>query len=76
LDDVPVAEVQSWEKKFLTFMRDQKPEIRDTLIDTQELGDDLSEQITAAISEFKTQYKSGDDLPTAAPAEKPEPALV
>ena len=29
LDKVPVNEVQEWEKQFLTFMRDQKPEIWD-----------------------------------------------
>ena len=30
LDEVPVKEVPAWEKQFLAFMREQKPEIRKT----------------------------------------------
>ena len=38
LDKVPVNEVPQWEKQFLTFMRDQKPEIRQKIEETQGSG--------------------------------------
>jgi F-type H+-transporting ATPase subunit alpha len=31
LDKIPPSEVQAWESEFLTFMRDQKPEVRNEL---------------------------------------------
>ena len=40
LDKVPVTEVQDWEKQFLTFMHDQKAEIRNKIVDTKDLDDD------------------------------------
>ncbi|TWT89937.1 ATP synthase subunit alpha [Pseudobythopirellula maris] len=58
LDDVAVEEVGAFEKQFVTFMHDQKPEIRQAIIDTKDLSDDLKETINAAIAEFKTQFKS------------------
>ncbi len=56
LDKVPVKEVGQWEKQFLTFMQDQKPEIRQKIKDTQDLDDETMAAINAAIGEFNTQY--------------------
>jgi F-type H+/Na+-transporting ATPase subunit alpha len=56
LDRVPVSRVQEWEKTFLTFMRDQKPEIRKTINDTKDLTDDTIQQIESAIREFNAQH--------------------
>ena len=39
LDDVPRTEVAAWEKGFLTFMREQKPEIRKKIAETKDLDD-------------------------------------
>jgi F-type H+-transporting ATPase subunit alpha len=56
LDRVPVNRVQQWEKAFLTFMRDQKGEIRKTINDTKDLSDDTIQQIESAIREFNAQH--------------------
>ncbi len=58
VDKVPVSEVAQWEEGFLTFMRDQKPEVRDRLAQRQELDDALRSSIEAAIKEFQMQYRS------------------
>ena len=58
LDEVPVEEVRGWESQFLTFMTDQKPEIRNALIEKGAVDDALKETLNAAIEEFKTQYES------------------
>src|SRR6516162_4931298 len=31
LDDVPIKQVRNWEEQFLTFMKEQRPEVRDEL---------------------------------------------
>lgn len=59
LDKVPTNEVQLWEKQFLTFMLNQKPEIRNALIEKRELTDEIAKQIDAAIGEFQGQYAAG-----------------
>jgi F-type H+-transporting ATPase subunit alpha len=76
LDNVPAHEVQAWEKKFLTFMRDQKPEVRQALMDTNDLSDDLAAQIAASIAEFQMQYDSRVETSATAPRKSPAPALV
>ncbi|MBN1851217.1 MAG: F0F1 ATP synthase subunit alpha [Pirellulales bacterium] len=57
LDDVPVNQVRLWEKQFLTFMQDQKSEIRNKLIEKQDVDDSLIHQMETAIAEFKIQFK-------------------
>jgi F-type H+-transporting ATPase subunit alpha len=56
LDRVPVGRVQEWEKKFLTFVRDQKSEIRKTITSEKDLSDATIQQIEAAIKEFNAQH--------------------
>jgi F-type H+-transporting ATPase subunit alpha len=56
LDDVPRTEVAQWEKGFLTFIRDQKPEIRKKIAETRDLDDAGMEAINQAIKEYKAQY--------------------
>jgi F-type H+-transporting ATPase subunit alpha len=56
LDRVPVARVQEWEQKFLTFMHDQHPEIRKAIDDTKDLSDDTIQKIEAAIKAFNAQH--------------------
>jgi F-type H+-transporting ATPase subunit alpha len=58
LDKVPIKEVSAWEKGYLTFMRDQKPEIRKKIAETKDLADDTMAAINTAIGEFHTQYAS------------------
>jgi len=56
LDKIPRTEVAIWEKEFLAFIRDQKPEIRKKLVDTKKLEDDLTAELEKAIAEFQAQY--------------------
>ncbi|NOY40351.1 MAG: F0F1 ATP synthase subunit alpha [Planctomycetes bacterium] len=56
LDNVPVDDVRGWEEQFVTFMQDQKSEIRDELIEKQDMSDSLIEKLEAALTEFATQY--------------------
>ncbi len=58
LDEVPRTEVQQWEKQFLIFIRDQKPEIRKKIIDTNDVDDATMQSINSAIAEFKAQYNA------------------
>ncbi len=57
LDKLPIDKVADWEDKFLTFMKDQKSEVRDELAEKQDLDDELTEKIKACIEEFGTQYE-------------------
>jgi F-type H+-transporting ATPase subunit alpha len=56
LDKIPRSEVSAWESRFLTFMRDQKPEIRAQIEQTKDLDDATMSAVTAAIGEFQQQF--------------------
>ncbi len=58
LDKVPVAEVLQWEKQFLTFMRDQKSEIRQKIQESQDLDEATMQAVVESIGEFQKQYTS------------------
>jgi F-type H+-transporting ATPase subunit alpha len=55
LDEVPRDQVADWEQGFLTFVRDQVPELRKRIVDTKELDGEGERQLEAAIAEFKRQ---------------------
>jgi F-type H+-transporting ATPase subunit alpha len=59
LDKVPREEVADWEKGFLTFVRDQVPELRDRLVETGALDDETERQLESAIAEFNRQRDAG-----------------
>ncbi|QDT68570.1 ATP synthase subunit alpha [Planctomycetes bacterium MalM25] len=56
LDDVDVTDIAAFEDQFVTFLKDQKPEIRDEIRNTGAIGDELAETIKGAIGEFKSQF--------------------
>jgi F-type H+/Na+-transporting ATPase subunit alpha len=58
LDKVPRNQVQAWEKAYLTFMRDQHPEIRKKIVETKDLDAAAMKQLDAAIAQFKTQWSA------------------
>jgi F-type H+-transporting ATPase subunit alpha len=76
LDQVPIPEVKAWEEKFLTFMRDQKPEVRDAIHEKQDLDDELTTQIDASIAEFKMQYDASSARQPVQTDVAAEPALA
>jgi F-type H+-transporting ATPase subunit alpha len=58
LDKIPVKEVAQWEKRFLTFMKDQKPEIRQKIQETGDFDEATMTAVTSAIGEFQAQFAS------------------
>jgi F-type H+-transporting ATPase subunit alpha len=56
LDQVPAERVAEWEKDFLAFMREQKSEIRNKIIQTKDLDDETARQIDASIKDFQQQF--------------------
>ncbi len=70
LDQVPIEKVRNWEERFLIFMKDQKSEVRDELIEKKDLDEDLIGKIEAALAEFQTQFDSAGSV-ASSPAEKP-----
>ncbi len=58
LDQVPRNQVAAWEKAYLTFIKDQKPEIRKKIVDTKDLDADAMKALDAAIADFKKQFGS------------------
>jgi F-type H+-transporting ATPase subunit alpha len=61
LDDVPVSDIRRFETEFLDHVKRHHPEIITGLAETRDLGDDLVEQLTAAITKFKQAFLAGDD---------------
>jgi F-type H+-transporting ATPase subunit alpha len=57
LDKVDRRAVRKWEEQFLTFMRDQQPEVRDLLAKEKKLTDAVTGKLDAAIAAFQPQYK-------------------
>jgi F-type H+-transporting ATPase subunit alpha len=58
LDDVPVKQVRAWEEKFLTFMRDQMPEVREMLAKEKKISNEVAAKLDAAIQTFRPQFKA------------------
>jgi F-type H+-transporting ATPase subunit alpha len=56
LDRVPVNRVQEWERDFLKFMKDQKPEVRKAIREKKDLSDDIIQSIEASLKEFARQH--------------------
>jgi F-type H+-transporting ATPase subunit alpha len=59
LDEVKRDQVADWERGFLTFVRDQVPELRQRIEQSRELDGESERQLEAAIAEFKRQRAAG-----------------
>jgi F-type H+-transporting ATPase subunit alpha len=55
-DKVPVNKVAEAEKGLLEFMRQEKSEVRNEIIETESLADELIESLKAALSEFQDRF--------------------
>ncbi len=67
LDKVPIKQVASWEEQFLTFMREQKADVRDALIQEKKLRVNAKKEVdddrlNAAITEFQPQFKPVESI--------------
>jgi len=66
LDDVAIADVPQFENDLLQFLRDQKPEILDAILETGAIRDE--DELIAAINEFKSldeSYRGGETVEDA-----------
>jgi F-type H+-transporting ATPase subunit alpha len=66
LDQVPRNQVAAWEKAYLTFIKDQKPEIRKKIVDTKDLDADTMKALDVAIADFKKQFSTRAKQPELA----------
>jgi len=58
LDKVPRPKVAEWERQFLTFMKEQRSEVRKKLMQERKLTKDIEKDLTAAIEFFLPQFKA------------------
>jgi F-type H+-transporting ATPase subunit alpha len=65
LDKIPRERVAEWEKGFLTFIHEQKSEIRQKIADTKKLDDDTAAALEAAIVDFQKQFSGKKQEATA-----------
>jgi F-type H+/Na+-transporting ATPase subunit alpha len=56
LDQVPINQVQDWEKRFLLFVREQRLELWNGINETRDLTPELQAELVAAIETFNKQY--------------------
>jgi len=57
LDDLDVKRVGEFEKGLLRFLHDRYPSIPHSIADTGDLSEETEKQLSAAIQEFKSQFK-------------------
>ncbi|HEY3377393.1 MAG TPA: F0F1 ATP synthase subunit alpha [Armatimonadota bacterium] len=58
LDDIPVPAIGRFVKEFLAFIYNRHPEIPQTIVDKQAIDDALTAMLTAAVQEFKAEFKA------------------
>lgn len=61
LDKVPAGSVLAWETEFLKFLRDEKPEVRNQLIEEKKLSDELDKKMMSACQEFASRWQAAYD---------------
>ena len=66
LDDIAVTDVLAFEKQFLEFLHNQKPEIGAEIREKKEISDALGATIKSAIADFKLQFESPSKARAAA----------
>jgi F-type H+-transporting ATPase subunit alpha len=58
LDKVPPTSVRSWETEFLKYMKDERPELRNQLVNDKKITDDLDKSLTSACGEFSGRWQA------------------
>ncbi|MEI6520736.1 MAG: F0F1 ATP synthase subunit alpha [bacterium] len=58
LDDIPVSAIKRFEKEFQAFIKNRYPQVPITVIEKKAIDDELTQQITSAVKEFKSQFKA------------------
>ncbi|MEN8374544.1 MAG: F0F1 ATP synthase subunit alpha [Gemmatimonadota bacterium] len=65
LDKVDVDKVRAWERGFLEFVRTQRGELAERVREEKKLGDELEEDLKAAITTFHDRFESGGEAEAA-----------
>ena len=58
LDDIDVSQVKKFEAEFLPYIKNSKPEILQSIVETGKLEKDKEEALVKVINEFKELFKS------------------
>jgi len=74
LDDVPVADIQRFEKEFLDHVR-HHTKVLDTIRETGLVTDDTEASLVEAITEFKAGFQTGAGESLVQPSDEPVEAL-
>jgi F-type H+/Na+-transporting ATPase subunit alpha len=61
LDKIPLEKVAEWEQGFLTFVREQRPDVRAKLVETKDISDDLAKAFEESIATYQKQFASKYD---------------
>jgi len=56
LDDIPTKSVSKFESEFINYVKINKPEIINEIVDKKALSDELTAKIKATVEEFKKQF--------------------
>jgi F-type H+-transporting ATPase subunit alpha len=67
LDDVPVREVQRFEKEFLEFVKAQRPQLRAALDKEKKMTDAIVADLRAALKDFKASFRYAGKPEAGAP---------
>jgi F-type H+-transporting ATPase subunit alpha len=57
LDKVDRRDVQEWEKQFLRFVKEQRPDVRNALLKERKMTPEIEKQIVEAITAFQPQFR-------------------
>ena len=67
LDKIPRTQVQAWESQFLQFMKEQRKDVRNTLVKEKKLSKELEVNLRTAIEAFAAQFKAPGQASTGTP---------
>jgi len=56
LDDIPTKSIAKFESEFLNYVKINKPEIVNEIVEKKAISDDLNARIKATVEEFKKQF--------------------
>jgi F-type H+-transporting ATPase subunit alpha len=57
LDKVPLKQVAAWEEQFLRYMKEQKADVRNSLVQSRKLTPEIEEKLKVALTDFGHQFK-------------------
>ena len=56
VDEVPIPDVPRWETEFVNYMDTAHPEVGKSIVETNDLTDETTATLTAAIEEFQKGF--------------------